>query len=300
MSTQAGNHVLVGVDGSECSLAAVRAAAAEAASRGRPLRIVHAFIWPMMHVAVGPAAGGPPSSGLRYNAEQMLSEAAAEALKEAPDLSVETALVDGAAVPVLLHESRHAALLVLGDRGLGGFTGLIVGSVAVQAAAHAACPVLVIRGAERRAGPVVVGVDGSPVSTLALEFAAEAAARLGAELAAVHTWQHPVSTGAGDMLPLVYDAERLETEEGLLLAECTAGLGERYPDLVVHRHLERGRPGHHLVEWSRRARLLVVGARGRGGFTGLLLGSVSQAVLHHSACPVAIVRAMPTPAPADR
>lgn len=290
MSTLAGTHVVVGVDGSDRSLAAVGAAAVEAADRGLPLRIVHAFIWPLMHVAVGPIAGGPPQSGLRHNAEQILAEAANEAHKVAAEVTVTTALIDGAAAPVLIHQSSSAALLVLGDRGLGGFTGLIVGSIAVQTVAHAACPVLVIRGTERTTGPVVVGVDGSELSALAVEFAAEAAVRRGTDLVAVHAWFGPTSPGAGEMMPLVHDPALLENEERRLLAESTAGLTERYPDLVIRREQQHGRAGHRLAEWSKSAQLVVVGARGRGGFAGLLLGSVSQALLYHSACPVAVVR----------
>lgn len=296
MSTAAGAAIVVGVDGSLCSLAAVRVAAAEAANRGRPLRIVHAFVWPALGVAVGPAHDGPPETGLRYHAEQLLTEAATEAHKTAPDVPVSTALIDGAATPVLLHESRHATLLVLGDRGLGGFSGLILGSVAVQAVTHAACPVLVVRGTQRPDGPVVVGVDGSEVSQLAVAFAFEEAAIRRADLVAVHAWIGPVSTGPGDMLPLVYDPVELEAEEQRLLNEALAGYRELFPEVTVREEPVRDRPGHALVEHSKTAQLVVVGARGRGGFSGLLLGSVSQTLIYHAECPVAVVRASLTAA----
>jgi nucleotide-binding universal stress UspA family protein len=201
---------------------------------------------------------------------------------------VTTEIRDGYAVPVL-HHARQAPLVVLGDRGLGGFSGLIVGSVAVQVAAHAACPVLVARGSAHLDGPVVVGVDGSEVSDHAVGFAFEEASLRRASLRAVLAWRYPVSTGPGDMLPLVYDSAELAAEEELALAEATAGWSERYPDVDVIRHLDRGRPSKVLVQESAGAQLVVVGARGRGGFTGLLLGSVSHAVLHHAQCPVAVV-----------
>lgn len=292
MSTVAGADVVVGADGSESSLAAVRVAATAAVKRGRALRIVHAFIWPQLAVAVGPPRDGPPDLGLRHTAERLLAEASGEAQKAAPDVRVTTELVDGAAAPVLVHASRSADLLVLGDRGLGGFSGLLLGSVAVQAVEYAACPVLVVRGADRPGGPVVVGVDGA-VSTSAIEFAMQEASRLGVALTAVHVWNSPVSAGPGDMLPLVYDPAALEDEERRVLSESLAGWAERYPDVDIRSELVRGHPAHRLIEWSTSAQLMVVGARGRGGFAGLLLGSVSQALIHHSACRVAIIRAAP-------
>ena len=134
------------IDGSEQALSAVRAAATEASHRNEPLHIVHAFIWSSLHVDVGPVAGDLPETGLRHHAEDLLKEAAAEAEKAAPPVT--TALIDGAATPVLLEESHQAALLALRDRGLGGVSGLIIGSVAMHAAAHAGCPVLVIRSTD--------------------------------------------------------------------------------------------------------------------------------------------------------
>ncbi|SNY42298.1 Nucleotide-binding universal stress protein, UspA family [Paractinoplanes atraurantiacus] len=265
--------VVVGIDGSEQALGAVRAAALQARHRGRPLRVVHAFIWPSLHVGVGPVAEDMPGTGLRNHAEDLLAEAAAEAGQVAPGVAVTTALVDGAATPVLLHESREAALLVLGDRGLGGVSGLIIGSVAVHASAHAHCPVLVVRGDEHPGGPVVVGVDGSEGSRLAVAAAFEQSALLGADLVAVL---------AGDDGP----------GGRLLLSEALAGWGERYPEVTVRAEAVRENARHVLIERSGTARLVVVGARGRDTFKGLVLGSVSQALLHHAACPVEVVRAV--------
>ncbi|RSM53348.1 hypothetical protein DMB66_39130 [Actinoplanes sp. ATCC 53533] len=278
------SRVIVGIDGSEQALVAVRAAAREAHHRAKPLHIVHAFIWPSLHVNVGPVAGDLPETGLRHHAEDLLEEAAAEARKAAPQVPVTTALIDGAATPVLLAESHLAALLVLGDRGLGGVSGLIIGSVAVHAAAHAGCPVLVIRGTEPSAGPVVVGVDGSEASELAVGFAFEECANRGAELVAVLAWHD-----AGSPTATAEQAARR------VLSESLAGWRERYPDVVVRPAPVRGHPRHILVEHSKTAQLVVLGARGRDTFKGLLLGSVSQALLHHSACPVAVVRATLSP-----
>ncbi len=277
--------IVVGVDASESSLDAVRLAAREARWRDRPLRIVHAYIWPTLHVPIGQAG-----AGLREQAESLLQEAAGVALKEEPSVRVSTELVTGAPAPVLLEQARgDAELAVLGDRGLGGFSGLLVGSVAVQVASHSPVPVLVTRGGPAQDGPVVVGVDGSPHSESAVECGFQEAEFRGAELLAVHCWTRPASTGPGDMLPLVYDAGEVSEDERRLLAEALSGHAERFPDVAVRREVVRERAARALVRLSEQAQLVVVGSRGRGGFTGLLLGSVSQQVLHHSHCPVLIV-----------
>jgi nucleotide-binding universal stress UspA family protein len=132
-------------------------------------------------------------------------------------------------------------------------------------------------------------VDGSPTSAAAIGFAAEQAAWRKTNLVAVHAWAQPVSTGPGDMLPLVYDPDLLAAEEARVLAESVAGIGATHPDVNVERRLVEDRAASALIEQSRRAQLVVVGSRGHGGFTGLLLGSVSHALLHHADCPVAVV-----------
>ena len=291
MSTVAGAAVVVGVDGSTGSLSAVRAAASEAVERGRPLRIVHAFIWPSLGVAVGPAVNGPSDMGMRSTAEHILTEAVTEAEKAAPGVHASAALVDGAPAPVLLGESRDAVLLVIGDRGLGGFGSLMLGSVALHTTAHADCPVMVVRGQERDTGPVVVGIDGSAGSEAAVGFAIEEAARRNTGLTAVHAWEAFDSRGQKDALPLVNEPGALQDEENRVLSESLAGWAQQYPEVAIRQDLVRGRPAAALIERSQNAQLLVTGARGRGGFTGLLLGSVSQTVLHHAGCPVAVVRA---------
>lgn len=281
--------VVVGVDGSQCSLAAVDLATREAGLRRRPLRVVHAFIWPYLHVALGPSPLGPPEGGLRNEAERIVAGAVARARAAAPDVPVQSEIIVGEAAAVLRDCSHRATLVVVGDRGLGGFTGLLVGSVAVQLAAHSTCPVLVARGEVDKTAAVLLGVDGSPASDGAVGFAFEEAALRGVGLTALHAWTYPVVTDPGAMLPPVYDPAEVEAEEARVLSEALAGWSDKYPDVIVHRTLAHGPTRRALIEASRNAQLAVVGARGRGGFAGLLLGSVSQAVLHHSACPVAIV-----------
>jgi nucleotide-binding universal stress UspA family protein len=281
--------VLVGVDGSASGLAAVELAAREATLRHRPLRIVHAFIWPLLPVPLGPAPAGPPDGGLRHDAERILDEAVTHARTVAPDAIVTGELISGAPAPVLLACAHTAALVVIGDRGLGGFSGLLVGSVAMYLAAHAACPILIARGGADPAGPVVLGVDGSPANDLAVGYAFETADWRNASINAVHAWTRPVSSGPGDMLPPVYDPVWVEAEEARVLGEALAGWRTKHPDVVVQRSLVRANARTALIDASHQAQLIVVGTRGYGGFSGLLLGSVSHAVLHHAACPVAIV-----------
>ncbi|MCA2218726.1 universal stress protein [Jidongwangia harbinensis] len=290
MTALTGAPVVVGIDGSPRSLDAVEVAAAEAALRARPLRIVHALQWPTIPVPVTPGVTPPRDGALRARAETFLDEAVRAATKAAPEVTVTAEIVTGAPVPVLLGETRRADLLVLGDRGLGQFTGLLVGSVAVQAATHGHCPVLVVRGTAHPSGPVVVGVDGSEVSTRAIGFAAEEATRRGAALVAVHAWHTPPVTMPGDMMPLVYDPDLLAAMEERVLLQAIAGLRERYPDLALHHEMASGPAGRVLTERSHDAQLIVVGDRGHGGFVGLLLGSVSQHLIYHADCPVAVVR----------
>ncbi|MDI1461153.1 universal stress protein [Catellatospora sp. KI3] len=335
--------VVVGVDGSDSSLLAVRLGAQEAVLRRLPLRLVHAFIWPLMNVNTGPSESGPATGGLRHDAERILADAHAAAVAAAPSVPVTAELLTGAPAPVLMHAAKDASLLVLGDRGLGGFTGLLVGSVAVHCTQHGHTPVLVARGTEHPGGPVVVGVDAELHSATAIDAAFAEAELRRAELMAVHTWTrhsghgHEPVPGAvhrgephhgavqgvephhgavvreetahvggvqvGTIRPGAPGAEPIGTailrqdhataavaeKEGRSLAEALAAVRERHPDVAVREHLVRGRPARVLVELSEQAQLVVVGGRGCGGFTGLVMGSVSHQVLHHARCPVLLV-----------
>ncbi|MGH3646379.1 MAG: universal stress protein [Micromonosporaceae bacterium] len=286
-------HVVVGTDGSESANDAVAWAAREAKLRSLPLRVVHGYVWPYVHAPLGAAGYLEAGDGLRDAPQRLLADAEQVARTAAPEVPVETTLVATSATAALLEWSHDAALLVVGSRGLGGFSSLLLGSTAVQAAMYASCPVVTVREAETTEGvrPVVVGVDAPNHAVAALAFAYEDASLRRAPLVAVHAWTEPVSTGPGDMLPLVYDPAEVQDDETRLLAELLAGWSEKYPDVPVTRRVERGRARDVLIEESHRAQLVVVGARGVGGFRGLLFGSVSQAVLHHAHCPVAVVRA---------
>jgi nucleotide-binding universal stress UspA family protein len=282
------------VDGSASGLEAVDVAAREAHLRGAPLRLVHAFGRTPGH---GPG-GGPPwhpaDHGLEPMVHGVLARAEERAHTLAPDTEITRSVVAGEALEVLEIESRSASLAVVGSRGLSGFSGLLLGSTAVHLAAHGSCPLTVVRGRPDPAGAVVLAVDGSEAGGAAVGFAFAEAALHGAPLVALHvwnTWSEQAYEGPGDPLTaVVADVEHLRAAEQDLLDDTVAAWQEVFPQVVVERRLVRARIRPALIDASRGARLVVVGARGRGGFTGLLLGSVSQALLHHAHCPVTVVR----------
>ncbi|GAA2366920.1 universal stress protein [Dactylosporangium salmoneum] len=284
--------IVVGVDGSPESLAAVEWAAEDAVRRGCALCLVHAFVWPALYAPVMVTV--PDEPGAKGAAEETVAEAAAGAVAVAPGLEVRTDVQVRPPAAALVAASKRARTVVVGNRGLGGFAGLLLGSVGVQLAAHAACPVVIVRRADRQpgheAGRVVVGVDGSPEAERAVQFAFEQASYRGTGLTAVHAYQWPATGGPVDVLPLAYDPDDLRTDERRTLARSMSGWAGKYPGVDIRHTVVHGRAGAVLTELSAGAQLLVVGSRGRGGFTGLLLGSVSQAAIHHAGCPVAVVR----------
>ena len=293
-STVRGGPIVVGVDGSERGRHAVEWAAVAAKRHGVGLRLVHGC-----DVPVGYPSGIVDSHVLRTALEEQgrvwLAEARRVAEAAAPGLHTEDVFELAPPVPLLVKESREAAQVVLGSRGLGGFTGLLIGSTSVALAGRSLCPVVVVRGrnadeAPRTDGPVVVGVDGTPVGEAAIAFAFAEASLRGADLVAVHTWSDLILelVFAGEVDALDFSNVAVEARE--LLAERLAGWQERYPDVHVVREVQRERPTSALLTFAENAQLLVVGSRGRGGFRGLLLGSTSQHMLYHAPCPVAVVR----------
>lgn len=283
-------QIVVGVDGSDSALAAVRWAAAWARRWRVRLRLVNACPWPL-HRSGREAPGVDYRQAFTRIASEQLEAAAEVAVEAAPGVKVFHQVIIGYPVPLLVEESEKARLLVLGDRGLGGVTGLLVGSVAVALAAHGACPVVVVRGQPPVPPdsplPVVVGVDGTVTSEAALGFGFEAASAQGVPLVAVHT------RGAdriGPTFNAVPDREAIEDREDRVLAQWLACWEQRYPDVKVRRVVGTDHPAHRLLSEADHAQLVVVGARGRGSLTGLILGSVSHTLLHHAPCPVAVVR----------
>lgn len=288
---QHGAAVVVGVDGSVTAVRAVRWGAAEAARRGVPVRLVSAVRGDAAPVA-------HPELVTRYRdvlverARAALAEAVAVVGLEAPGLEVESQLVTGHPVAVLRAEADQVRLVVIGDRGLSRVEGLLAGSVSVALATQAACPVVVVRGPDHETSetaslPVVVGVAGSPEGDPAVGFAFESAASRGVGVVAVHAWS--ATFADGDLAELL-GWQVIEDGERRLLAERLAAWVEAFPEVPVERVVARGGPAQALLERAARAQLVVVGSRGRSEFAGLVLGSVSNALLHRAPCPVAVVR----------
>jgi nucleotide-binding universal stress UspA family protein len=293
--------VVVGVDGSDSSLRAVEVAVRMAARSGRSVRIVHAFVWPLMRipphlVPVPPVpAGEEAAGGLQQDAQRIVEQAQQRARQVDAAVPTLGEVVTGGPAAVLVHQSERAHLLVLGDRGLGGFAGLLLGSVAEQVSAHAHCPVMIVRGEDRTTGPLIVGVDGSPSSAAAVSFAAAEAVRRGASLVLAHAWTLPMAVSLAGMVPMAYDVDEFRRAARADLDRAVADARRGHPRLPVDPRLIEGPAPAMLIDLSRQAQLVVTGTRGRGGFTGLLLGSVSQAVLNQADCPVVVVRATDPP-----
>ncbi len=285
--------IVVGVDGSASGKAALDWAIAEAESRRLPLLLISA--WGVDYAA---DALGPISQAVQQECRAVLRDAEDRVRSATPDVAVTTHEAGGTAAAVLIAESARADTVVVGARGLGPLRGAFVGSTSMQVTAHASCPVVVVRqgSGEAPSMGVVVGVDGSQASAEAVGYAFAHASQRGAGLTAVHAWDIEFTPG---VLADATQAEvwaRLEAGERALTAESLAGWAEKYPDVEVRTHVVRGHAVKELAAESEDAGLVVIGSRGRGGFRGLLLGSVAQGLIHRAHCPVAVVRPRETDA----
>jgi nucleotide-binding universal stress UspA family protein len=237
---------------------------------------------------------GYPGLNIRYRDvlldeyRRALATAVETARERQPELELAHELRIGQPIGILADEARRAQLLVVGDRGLNRVEGLLVGSVGVAMATQAECPVVVVRGPERADAtqPVVVGVDGTAVSEAAIAFAFQAAADRSVPLMAVHTWWDSFV----DQSPAVLFRDEEQVRQQEPLTRQLAGWSEKYPQVKVSGLVARDRPAHQLLERSRGAQLVVVGSRGHGELAGMVLGSVSNALVHRAECPVAVVR----------
>ena len=312
--------IVVGVDGSDHSKCALVWAAREAERRRRPLHIVTAYSVPIF--AASGLDGGYATvddSVIREGAEAILQQAVTKV--SGYNIDVEASVENGDASGVLLEMSETAELLVFGTRGRGGFVGRLLGSVSSALPAHAKCPTVTVplicadrlgestddkrvlaERARSRPGPVenavVVGVDGSEQARVAVLEAAVQAERLSAPLRLVCAV--PQYSGSLAWVPAPMDREALFADIRTQLDAGTAWIMSHFPRLKVETQLVDGSPVDILVEASRHVELVVVGTRGRGGFAGMLLGSTSDGILHHSKGPVMVVPDRDDPRLADR
>lgn len=287
MSSNTIGPVVVGVDGHPAADQALDWAIAEAQRLRAPLHVVHARMMPLRGPSVETSfAIHTPES------DEILDAATARVRSLAPSLALTTAPAYGNAAALLSDESRGASCLVVGARKKSALGSVLLGSTSLDVAAHAPCPVVVVRELPQqlpdRPG-VVVGSDGSELSDTAIAVGFEQADRLGVPLTVVHAWFTDDTTGLSALVT-EDTALAIAQEEDAVASEAVAGWSEKYPDVRVRQRVLRAHPVEALVDQSRGAELVVVGSRGHGGFTGMLLGSVSQGVLHHAHCPVMVVR----------
>lgn len=282
MNTPAG-VILVGYDGSSDSDLALSWADDMAYDHNRPLRVLISEVDPTQVLEV-------TSDWHQAKMAQLEADVRERLLKSrAPEVGLEIVAVPPS--EALIAISERCSAVVIGARGHSMLSGVVLGSVSQHVARHAACPVIVVRGPYDPASKrVVVGVDGSGGSRAALEFGFDHASRTGGSLTAIHAWRNVSrSTGRSGGYPMQSLADEVAASERIL-SESLAGLADRYPDVKVTQEAIPVAPHRVLADASQSAALVVVGSRGLGAFAGLLLGSVSQSLLHHAECPVAIVR----------
>jgi nucleotide-binding universal stress UspA family protein len=292
MSETTGKYgLLVCVDGSAASDAAVAWGTREAIMRQLPITLMH---------VVTPVAVGWPVGQLyadmpewqKDNAQHIIDQARktlSANLGESESPEIHTEMLYSGVLPTLINASKDAWMIVAGSQGLGALGRLFLGSVTAGLSHHAHCPVAVIHSDEGAVpdtnAPVLLGIDGSPASEAATALAFEEASRRGVQLTALHVWS---DVGVYPLLGMDWRDRESQGQE--ILAERLAGWEEQYPDVRVKRLLFCDRPSRWLLKESEGAQLVVVGSHGRGGFPGMLLGSVSSAVAQSATVPVIVVR----------
>ncbi|WP_018025016.1 universal stress protein [Corynebacterium ulceribovis] len=288
--------IVVAVDGSDASKVAVTWAANTALKRGVPLRLVSAYSMPQFLYAEGMLPPQELYDDLESETMEKIEEARKIALDFAPELEVTHQIEEGSPIDLLLDLSAQCTMIVMGSRGLGGLSGMVMGSVSAAVVSHAECPVVVVREDNilteaTKYGPVVVGVDGSNVSQRAVEFAFIEAAARKSKLIAVHTWMDmQVQSSLAGLAAAQQQWQVVEDEQRRMLSDRLAYWESKYPEVEVEKIVTRDRPVRALGDAAEGAQLLVVGSHGRGGFKGMLLGSTSRALLQAAPCPMMVVR----------
>ena len=282
--------MVVGVDGSEPSLRAVDWAADEAALCGVPLRVVYASLWERYEgTSLAEDLAKPDEQVM---AEDVVDNAARRARRRQPELDVRVEVLAEEPEYALVRESRSASMLVTGTRGRSGIAEALLGSVSLIVAGHAQCPMVVVRGNhdnQARSGAhgrIVVGVGEKPAGSAAVRFAFDEARRRGTRVEGVRAWRWPARESTDHPL-MAGEPARLHEQQAVEALD--AALQDAPADVASHRRTVEGHTRSVLVDASRDADLLIVGAKRRPGHFGLQLGRVAHGVLHHSACPVVIV-----------
>ncbi|MER6735899.1 universal stress protein [Streptomyces puniciscabiei] len=283
--------LVVGVDGSDSSLAAVDWAVDEAARHGLPLQLVHASLWEVYEAAQPSFSTDRPAKEVM--AEHIVASCVERARRRDPEVKVSGRVLAEDAVSALLRAGPEAFALVTGSRGRGEIAGMLLGTVSLEVAARAVCPVVVVRGAEanRRGafGRVVVGVGDATGGAGAVRFAVREAEVRGCALTAVRAWRNPAQEPVDHML-IADDAARLREERvSTSLEDALREAVREHPQVDVRRKAVEGTAHKVLLQESAEADLIVVGAQRRHGHFGLQLGRVGHTLLHHSDCPVAVV-----------
>lgn len=291
MSGAKDRGILVCVDGSAAAEAAVVWATREAGMRVSPITLLH---------AVAPVVVGWPVGQLYVDMPEWQRETAQQVMDQARKLvnanlddakphEIRTEILYSDIVPALIDASKDASMVVVGSQGLGALGRVLLGSVTTGLLHHARCPVAVIHSnagvAPAADAPVLVGTDGSPASEAAIKLAFDEASRRGVSLVALHAWS---DVGVFPMLGMDWRDSEAEGHE--ILAERLAGFHEQYPGVHVRRVIVCDRPSRWLLEEAKQAQLVVLGSRGRGGFAGMLLGSVSSHVAQAATVPVIVTR----------
>ncbi|QCB97781.1 universal stress protein [Arthrobacter sp. PAMC25564] len=277
--------IVVGINGSAGSEAALAWALQRASQHKVPVIAIHAVDDRWM------SPDFQYHELIRQSGMELLQKAQASASEQVPGVEVDIQLRHGSAGAALREASKEASMVVVGAHDRHWLDGGPMTDRALQVVSSSASPVAVIpttRGTGDHG--VVVGVDGSEESLQAVSFAAAEADRGGDELTVVLAFRSP-ARWVENQLPSSGLAETIVEEDRVVLAESVAGLGDKYPDLVVHQRLETDtEPAKALVDIAREARLLVIGSRGRGGFSRMVLGSTAHAVLLNVPCPTIVTR----------